>query len=456
MEVLMKGVKIILSIICVFQMSYASAQYGKEGQELLYRFERRFSELDSLIYPVQRNLSDTQGGQYPAAVRFSSEPDSGLFPALDKRVQEEIKEFKSRTGLQITGQTYYRLDDGLGIDEDDAQSRYNGKVQAEFRWSVLQSSLFKRKGKINEIRIKGEIDRLAYEKDRLGMSVIRQKEYFRQQHDSLLCGILRHRIDNLSLLGVAHDYLLRNENISSDELLSILNEKAEAERKLMSVGNRYPLSPDLSCPVIHIIKIDTARLLQHVRDKQVELKALDLRMSLLAQQESNTNYWSKVDVAPFVRYSYYTRTALPHSSNVDAGVSFKLPISTESKRERQSIRAERELLAKEQDHFLTQVYDEVHFILDDIERLNRSITGEHQRSKELRDYLTKRKEAYSNRIGEYSRLARMKEYNSYLMCLEKMIEYQYQRDCQIANLTRYLTDEPIVRFCYEEKINELI
>ena len=46
----------------------------------------------------------------------------------------------------------------------------------------------------------------------------------------------------------------------------------------------------------------------------------------------------------------------------------------------------------------------------------------------------------------------MKEYNSYLMCLEKMIEYQYQRDCQIANLTRYLTDEPIVRFCYEEKI----
>lgn len=250
----MKGVKIILSIICVFQMSYASAQYGKEGQELLYRFERRFSELDSLIYPVQRNLSDTQGGQYPAAVRFSSEPDSGLFPALDKRVQEEIKAFKSRTGLQITGQTYYRLDDGLGIDEDDAQSRYNGKVQAEFRWSVLQSSLFKRKGKINEIRIKGEIDRLAYEKDRLGMSVIRQKEYFRQQHDSLLCGILRHRIDNLSLLGVAHDYLLRNENISSDELLSILNEKAEAERKLMSVGNRYPLSPDLSCPVIHIIK----------------------------------------------------------------------------------------------------------------------------------------------------------------------------------------------------------
>lgn len=447
----MKGVKVILSILCALQVHYAFSQTG-EAKELLHRFEERFSELDSLIHPVQRNLSGIRGGLCTIAARFPEESNGGLFTALDKRVSAEIKAFKSRTGLQITGQTYYRLDEGLGMDEDDAQSRYNGKVQAELRWSVFQSSLFKRKGKINEIRLKGEIDRLAYEKERLGVSVIRQKEYSRQQHDSLLCGILRHRIDNLSLLGAAHDYLLRNENISSDELLSILNEKAEAERKLMSLGNRYPLSTTLSSPVIHIIRIDTVRLLQHVCDKQVELKALDLRMSLLAQQESNASYWGKAEVAPFIRYSYYTRTALPHSSNVDAGVSFKFPVSAESKRERQSIRAERELLAEEQKCFLTQVYDEVHFILDDIERLNLSIAGEYRRCTELLGYLTKRKEAYANRIGEYSRLARMKEYNSYLMCLEKMIEFQYQRDCQIANLTRYLTGEPIERFCYEERL----
>lgn len=447
----MKGVKTTLFILCVFQVNYASSQ-TREAGELLHRFEVRFSELDSLILPIQRNLSYTYGSLYPAETHSAPETDNGLALALDKRVEAEIKAFKSHTGLQITGQTYYRLDEGLGLDEDDAQSRYNGKIQAELRWSVLQSSLFKRKGKINEIRIKGEIDRLKYEKERLGLSVTQQKEYLRHQYDSLLCGILRHRIDNLSLLSTAYDYLLRNENISSDGLLDILNEKAEAERKQMGIGNQYPASSDLSCPIVHIVKIDTTRLLQHVRDKEVELKALDLRMSLLNQQESNTGYWNKVDVAPFVRYSYYTRTALPHSSNVDAGISFKLPLSMESKREKQSIRTERELLAKEQDHFMAQVYDEVHFILDDIERLNLSIAGEYRRSKELREYLEKRKEAYSNRIGEYSRLARMKEYNSYLMCLEKMVEFQYQRDCQIANLTRYLTDEPIVRFCYEERI----
>ena len=46
----------------------------------------------------------------------------------------------------------------------------------------------------------------------------------------------------------------------------------------------------------------------------------------------------------------------------------------------------------------------------------------------------------------------MKEYHSYLMCLEKMAEFQYQRDCQIADLARYLTDEPVETFCYEEKV----
>ena len=45
-------------------------------------------------------------------------------------------------------------------------------------------------------------------------------------------------------------------------------------------------------------------------------------------------------------------------------------------------RAKRELLMKEQDRFLRQVYDEVNFILSDIDRLNLSITGEYRRCKD--------------------------------------------------------------------------
>lgn len=449
----MRAVRPIAYVLCAFLTNGAFSQTVTDGREILGRFELRFAELDSLLHPSRDVATDLSGDRRvpaPGSVAVSADV---IDQALDRRVEAEIKEFKSRTGLQITGQTYYRLDEGLGMDEDDAVSQYNAKVQAELRWSPLQSSIFRRKGTVNEIRLKGELDRLAYEKNRLGMSVVRQKELFRSRYDSLLCGILRHRIDNLALLSDAHDYLLHNENISSDGLLEILNEKAEAERKLMSVGgNRYPQARDLSCPAVRLVMVDSARLLQHICDRQIDLKELGLRMALLEQREANTDYWNNVDIAPFVRYSYYTRTALPNSSNVDAGISFRLLLSAESKRQRQSIRAERGLLGAEHDRLLARVYDEVRFILDGIGRLNLSIEGEYRRSRELLHYLAVRKEAYANRIGEYDRLARMKEYNSYLMCLEKMAEFQYQRDCQIADLARYLTDEPVETFCYEEKV----
>ena len=64
--------------------------------------------------------------------------------------------------------------------------------------------------------------------------------------------------------------------------------------------------------------------------------------------------------------------------------------------------------------------------------------GEYRRMAELKKYLSMRGEAYSNRVGEYNRMARMKEYNSYLICCEKFIEFQYSKDCCIADLQKFL------------------
>lgn len=62
-----------------------------------------------------------------------------------------------------------------------------------------------------------------------------QKEAFRQYSDSLMGGVLLQRIRNLNMLSSAYMYLLENENIPSDDLLQILNEKAEAERMFASL-----------------------------------------------------------------------------------------------------------------------------------------------------------------------------------------------------------------------------
>ena len=104
---------------------------------------------------------------------------------------------KAETGLLISGQTYYRLDEGFGINDDDALSRYKAKIQAELRWNFLSSSLINRKSRIRELQIKGELEEIALERERIGKHIDRQKEYFQSEFDSLLSGVLKLRISNL-------------------------------------------------------------------------------------------------------------------------------------------------------------------------------------------------------------------------------------------------------------------
>lgn len=364
--------------------------------------------------------------------------------ALINRIDAEIREFKSETGLELAGQAYYRLDGPLGFDDDDAESRYNGKLQLELRWHLLQSSLFGAKRRIETIRLQGAIDHAANKRDHLGQLIYRQKEFFRQEHDSLLSGILQHRVQNLVLLSDANAYLLMNENVSSDELLKILNERAEAEHLLTTLAGEYPELADLSRPQAQLVEIDTANLIRYIRETQTDLRLLSLRMQLLEQQENSTAYWQQINLTPFVRYSYYTRPQLSNSSNIDAGISFSFPISSEAGSRKKTLRARRDLLSAEQEQISSQITDRVRFITDEIGRLNRALEGEYRRTGELKKYLAERLHAYKNRIGEYSLLARTKEYNIYLHSMEKMIGFQYQLDCYVADLQALLADVSIL------------
>ena len=91
----------------------------------------------------------------------------------------------------------------------------------------------------------------------------------------------------------------------------------------------------------------------------------------------------------------------------------------------------------------------------EVERLNNSIIGEYRRSLQLRQYISMRKDAYENRKGEYNRLARMKEYNAYLLSLERLLEFQYSRDQQIAGLAKFLCGENVSDFCTIELLSTL-
>ena len=442
----MRRLLVILFVICATTMTYAQ-QDG--SQRLFDTFEQRFVALDSLIFATAE--ADTATADHPA-VHFqhwwiAQDSTSTADSLITNQVNAEVRAMKHETGLALTGQTYYRLDEGLALDEDDAVSRYKAKVQVELRWNFLNSSLIHRQGRQQAIELQGDIERIEMDKANLARLLAENQEFYQQKYDSLLSGILQHRLVNLTLMNDAQMYLLEHGNISSDEMLDIINDKAEAERALMAMSKTYPMTNDLSHPSGLVVEIDSAGLLSYIREHHADLHLLQLQSELLAQQMENHSYWTKLNISPFIRYSYYFRTDLANSTNVDFGVNFNIPITGEAGKKRAAMDAKRMIIDKEKEETTKKIEENIRAILLDIERLNRVSTAELHRMQDLKRYLQIRSHAYLNRKGGYNIILRTKEYNTYLVCWEKFLSYQYQRDCLLMTLQTYLTDTSIFDFC---------
>ena len=442
----MRRLLVIFIVICATTMTYAQPD---GSQRLFDTFEQRFVALDSLIFaPIE---ADSATADHPA-VHFqhwwiAQDSTSAADSLITNQVNAEVRAMKHETGLALTGQTYYRLDEGLALDEDDAVSRYKAKVQVELRWNFLNSSLIHRQGRQQAIELQGDIERIEMDKANLARLLAENQEFYQQKYDSLLSGILQHRLVNLTLMNDAQMYLLEHGNISSDEMLDIINDKAEAERALMAMSKTYPMANDLSHPSGLVVEIDSAGLLSYIREHHADLHLLQLQSELLAQQMENHSYWTKLNISPFIRYSYYFRTDLANSTNVDFGVNFNIPITGEAGKKRAAMDAKRMIIDKEKEETTKKIEENIRAILLDIERLNRVSRAELHRMQDLKRYLQIRSHAYLNRKGGYNIILRTKEYNTYLVCWEKFLSYQYQRDCLLMTLQTYLTDTSIFDFC---------
>ena len=442
----MRRLLVILFVICATTMTYAQLD---GSQRLFDTFEQRFVALDSLIFASSD--ADSATADHPA-VHFqhwwiAQDSTNAADSLITNQVNAEVRAMKHETGLALTGQTYYRLDEGLALDEDDAVSRYKAKVQVELRWNFLNSSLIHRQGRQQAIELQGDIERIEMDKANLARLLAENQEFYQQKYDSLLSGILQHRLVNLTLMNDAQMYLLEHGNISSDEMLDIINDKAEAERALMAMSKTYPMTNDLSHPSGLVVEIDSAGLLSYIREHHADLHLLQLQSELLAQQMVNHSYWTKLNISPFIRYSYYFRTELANSTNVDFGVNFNIPITGEAGKKRAAMDAKRMIIDKEKEETTKKIEENIRAILLDIERLNRVSTAELNRMQDLKRYLQIRSHAYLNRKGGYNIILRTKEYNTYLVCWEKFLSYQYQRDCLLMTLQTYLTDTSIFDFC---------
>lgn len=442
----------IVAVVTMLSVCMTAFADNQNGVSLISRFDRSFSILDSLIF------SNGQRGKELTTVDaingFGNRQATTISPQLDKALKNQtaavIKEGNGKTGLSLTGQAYYRIAGNGGIDDvagETGNALYKAKFQAELRWAFLQSSLFGRNGRRREAELEEQIARAGYEKGRIDINEYTIKASLAEHYDSLMAGVLSHRVAMLRLLDDAQHYLLGTENISSDELVNVLNERMEAERKLTEIERDYPAARTLAGIEATTVKIDSTALIKYVADSQGDMKILQLRMELLEQREKNIKWWQTWNVAPFVRYAHYFRGSVPDTYNLDAGIAFTIPLDGTQCLKKKTLRSERAVLEAETERLSRRVADKTAIIVDEVNRLNRASAAEVRRMDEIKRYLSVRTDAYERGYGEHNRLARAKEYVMYLSCLERLIEYQYRRDALVADLQTLLPDETILRFC---------
>lgn len=426
---------------------------------LIKDFEQHFAHLDSIIFHrganANCNMADTSG---ICNMQIDLNTITPTDVALINQTNARIKDFKAQTGLQLSGQTYYH--GGEEWNEDDAVSRYTGKLQAELGWNYFNSRFFKSKPHIKAIKTEQQIEDQLIDRETKNDKVNEHKQTLRLIYDDAQHYVLSLHIKNLQMLKTTQKYLLSSGKITSDDLLFMMNELAQCERKY-AVSERRLLHDDsnkalteqiLAQPGGIIVTIDTAQLFTFLKQEHYDMRLFNLRNDLIKQKKDMVSYWNSSNIQPFVRVSHYMRQDRANSTNLDAGVSFKLNLSNASKHQRQSFNAEQALNEAQKEVTWKRIADNVLLIVEDINRINTAIIGESYRLKELEDYIAMRINAYKNSTHGYDMLTRAKEYNNYFSCWENLLSFHYQRDCLIADLQVYIPDIPVQMFCHTRQI----
>lgn len=425
--------------------------YSDGSREVIIRFEERFAAMDSLIFADRIDVV-----QMPFAIADSSSVSrvAARSEEIDRVTEAEIRAMRARTGLELRGQAYARPGRQISYDPDDPLVAYNAKLQLELNWDLFNSSIYKRRSKSEELRLKGELRQTDAEREEREQTLYAQSRAMRNSHYGRMLSLLKVHAANLQLLMETQVYLLQNGKISSDDLVKIINEQSEIERRLVALEadttvHELPVSPSAT----YVSVPDTAALFECICTDNRNMRRLELQQQLLEAQRKNTDYVQTMFFAPFVRWSYYNRYMARNTYNIDVGVSFRLPLSVETARKRRVIAAEKNAVIYEQQQSSDILLRDARDLLRELESNNKNMYGEFERMKSLKEYLSMRTESYRNVAGDYSRVERLTEYNAYLQAWERLLGYAYQRDCLLIELQEYIPERPISDFLIFQELN---
>lgn len=423
----------------------------QHAMRMMQSFDDRFAIMDSLIFGAARSADiPVEAADIPVTSVITGSRNE----AIDEVTEAEIDAMKARTGLELRGQAYARPGRQISYDPDDPLVAYNAKLQIELNWDIFNSSIYKRRSKSEELRLKGELRQMETERESREQTLYMQSNAMRSRHYGRMLSLLKLHSENLQLLMEAQLYLLRNGKISSDDLVKIINEQSEIERRLVvlnadSTVRELPVTPSAT----YVFVADTAALYDGIREQHRDLRKLSLQQQLLDAQRKNIDYAQTMNVAPFVRWSYYNRYMVRNTYNLDVGVSFRLPLTAETARKRSALSAEKRVIADKHEQSADLILRDVKDLLRELDNNNENMCGEFERMRNLKEYLIMRIDGYNNVAGDYSRVDRLQEYNAYLQSWERLLGYAYQRDCLLIELQGFLPDQPIADFLIFQELN---
>ena len=405
-----------------------------KNEDVLQQFEQRFQQMDNLL----QHTVAIAGPNLTLGEDVLS-PDVILDSLYRAKSEQEVKAFKRRSGLELTGQMYGRLDEALEVvhDEDDQYSAYVAKFQAEVGWNFFNSAFYQRKSEVAKIRLANEFEYIKQSRDKNKAIYEAAENLLTMQYNYYIAIVLYNELQNIDILNQAYQYMLEQDKIANDRLLENINDKMELEYALAQtfdikdIANEplYALTPT-------IITVDSVRLYEEVERYNPDLRASYVEEQLLNTEKKLTNYGQTMRLTPFLRGSVYLRKLVSPSSNLDLGVRFTFPLYDESAAKRRAIETEKQIVVEGRQAKGDDMKAYCRLRLDRVERLNRAIRTEAFHIEQLGKYVALRKNAYLKQPKGYNYIIRLEEYNEYLKSMERMYKLMLNRSLALLDIQK--------------------
>jgi hypothetical protein len=453
---------IILVLLTVAVHAQNDMEYGYRPKMLVYEnlkndsvlrdFRRRFHLMERVVFhPVSYVMPQAPLFGFPCGDAYSD----SLYHV---KAGLDMLALERNTGLELTGQVYGRLDrkatSFLSTDDDDPVSVYKAKVQAEIGWDWINSKFYHRRYKERDIRLSADIARARQRLDDGRADMDAWADTLEQHWNHVIAGVMLCHVRNLDVLNEAYQMMLEQDRITSSQLLDVMNEKMQLEFQLAQFYAKDSVAPREALVWLkpEAIAIDTVSLRQQVAAANPQNQLNELKIAQLDNSAKLLGYTATMRLTPFARWSTYLTSQRKISNNVDFGVRFTFPLWNATKRQRESIAVQKDILRDENRGYTDNVMTHCRMNIDAVRRLNQAIAVEYRHLTQLKKYLAMRQQTYAKNQGRYSYIDRLLEYNQYLKSMERLYTQmkerslsliQIQRLANVPNVNSFVTTTPI-------------